>query len=376
MNFNLKKEKLLGVIIVTLLFITPSLAFALKFKQIVTFGDSLSDHGNLQSHLPDQPATKSNGDVWVDYLKKELNAQLTNYAVIGAMTSKHLKDPVQALSDAGAISQLGLLAQIDQYIEEKPDDFEPSETLFTFWIGANNLIRLGYDIEDKMEEIIEENKNNPDFDLQKEMQTVTLTMTQTMIGNAMIDITKAFGKLLNDIGAKHIVVLTLPDIGKTPWYNTRSETDIEAATNLATAYNYNLLLTVDQAIVDSNYSDVTVYKFDLFQIMDDVLDLNMFIDTTGSYMKLDDEGFALTETNGPPEKYLFYDAVHPMTRAHEYFSTVVAERVIYHGYVSQSEIDDAVLNERMKWDVNNDNRIGIEEAIHALKTCSGMQAGE
>jgi len=366
MNVFSKKVRTVGSIFIAFFFITPSLAFALKFKQIVTFGDSLSDHGNLHMYVTMYPETRTNGDVWVDYLRKELNADLKNYAVIGAMTSKHLYDDIQKMSDNEAIPQLGLTDQIDRYIAEG-NEFKPSETLFTVWIGANNLIRLGYDIEAK----IIENMDNPDFDL----QATTQTMTQDMIVHAMTDMTYAFTTLFN-LGVKHIVVLTLPDIGKAPWYNQRSEMEIEAATALATAFNNSLLSTLD--LVTANYSDVTVYKFDLFQIMDDVLEKDMFKNETGSYLKLDEAGYiiALTETNGPPEDYLFYDAVHPMTRAHEYFSTVVAERVIYHGCVTQQELNDAVIDERMKWDVKNDNRIGIEEAIQALKICSGMKPND
>ena len=282
MNINSKKVRIVGLMCITMFLIIPSLSFALKFKQIVTFGDSLSDHGNLHSFVPIFPETRSNGDVWVDYLQKELNADIKNYAVIGAMTSEHLYPDVQEMSDSGYIPQLGLIDQVSRYIKEG-NEFEPSETLFTVWIGANNLIKLGYDIED----IIEENISNPNFDLHE----TTQTMTQSMIGNAMTDITNAFINLLNS-GAKHIVVLTLPDIGKSPWYNTRSEAEIQGATELASAYNYYLLSTVDQ--VTANYPEITVYKFDLFQIMDEVLEKDMFINTTESYMKLDDEGFALT----------------------------------------------------------------------------------
>ena len=36
-------------------------------------------------------------------------------------------------------------------------------------------------------------------------------------------------------------------------------------------------------------------------------------------------------------------------------------------------INDAVLAERARWDANGDNRIGIEEAIRALQTISGIR---
>ena len=39
---------------------------------------------------------------------------------------------------------------------------------------------------------------------------------------------------------------------------------------------------------------------------------------------------------------------------------------------TQAELDEAIINERTKWDANNDNKIGIEEAIYALQISSGL----
>ena len=40
---------------------------------------------------------------------------------------------------------------------------------------------------------------------------------------------------------------------------------------------------------------------------------------------------------------------------------------------TQEQIDQAVLNEKQKWDINGDNKIGLEEAIHALQIISGTR---
>ncbi|MEA3487380.1 MAG: DUF2012 domain-containing protein [Thermodesulfobacteriota bacterium] len=40
---------------------------------------------------------------------------------------------------------------------------------------------------------------------------------------------------------------------------------------------------------------------------------------------------------------------------------------------SQEQIDQAVINERQRWDINGDNKISLEEAIHALQVVSGIR---
>jgi len=347
MNYFSKKVKsmagLIGLMCLFLGILTPSLVFAIKFKHIVTFGDSLSDHGNLHSYVSEAPEAKTNGDVWVEYLAKELNATLDNNAFIGAMTSKHLSNDLQEMSDNGLLPQFGLISQVDRYIAET-NNFDPDETLFTILIGANNLIKFGYG----------ELGSDP----------------EAMVTNAMTDIAEAFTKLLN-IGATNFIVLTLPNIGISPFYNWRPTAEIELATQLAAAYNLSLKLTVNQLIV--NKPQVSLYIFDLFEVIDDLINEGIFSNVTGSYMKLDEEYYIIPgETNGPPENYLFYDSVHPTTKAHEYFAKVVANRVIYDGYYTQKELDDAVLAEKNKWDIKMDNKLGLEEAIQALKTCSGI----
>lgn len=42
-------------------------------------------------------------------------------------------------------------------------------------------------------------------------------------------------------------------------------------------------------------------------------------------------------------------------------------------HYSQSELDQAILRERSRWDANGDNKIGLPEAIRALQIISGMR---
>jgi carboxypeptidase family protein len=44
------------------------------------------------------------------------------------------------------------------------------------------------------------------------------------------------------------------------------------------------------------------------------------------------------------------------------------------GVYTQNELDQAVIDERRRWDINDDNRIGLGEAIHALQVVSGIRS--
>lgn len=43
------------------------------------------------------------------------------------------------------------------------------------------------------------------------------------------------------------------------------------------------------------------------------------------------------------------------------------------GLFTQAELDQSILDERQKWDRNNDGKIGLEEAIHCLQVLSGVR---
>ena len=43
------------------------------------------------------------------------------------------------------------------------------------------------------------------------------------------------------------------------------------------------------------------------------------------------------------------------------------------GLYTEEELEQAVLEERLKWDANGDGKIGLSEAIHALQVISGTE---
>ena len=98
--------KMTPVLLLTLSLLLPTTASAFPFDEIVVFGDSLSDQGNLSTLTgglipPGNPAIRpfyvdgrfSNGPIWVDHLQSDdPGLSVTNFAVGGAFTGSFI-DP-------------------------------------------------------------------------------------------------------------------------------------------------------------------------------------------------------------------------------------------------------------------------------------------
>ncbi|MCK4378016.1 MAG: hypothetical protein KAW01_01660, partial [Deltaproteobacteria bacterium] len=120
-------------------------AHAGNFKNVVVFGDSLSDNGNVYSlqggAYPPAPyqGCFSDGPVWVEYLVKSLgiSGDFCNYAHGGARTdlTNSEGDPTGFLTQVSAYT--GLLARSAAFPTAFP---QPEETLFIIWIGGNDFL--------------------------------------------------------------------------------------------------------------------------------------------------------------------------------------------------------------------------------------------
>jgi phospholipase/lecithinase/hemolysin len=186
----------------------PSL-FAFPINEIVFFGDSLSDNGNLYKImgkiLPKSPpyyeGRFSNGPVWSEtlaaYLHDHYNIHSYNYAVAGAMVIPH-----------GIMSHLHrfLLTEIHKYLDENTNT-DKSHTLFVIWIGANDYIDM------KVTGMTNDQIENK----------INYETSRVIAG-----INSAIDTLLYQGGA-YFMVFNLPDFSKTPFESSK---DVQAIINL------------------------------------------------------------------------------------------------------------------------------------------------
>jgi len=127
------------------------------YSELVVFGDSLSDTGNVyaastaQRLTPDPPSPyfdgrQSNGPIWVDRLAERLEIAPpspsltggTNYAYAGAKTDPGTRNRTSLVTrDVLRIPNIGL--QISTYLSDHPAGFR-NDQLVLLWGGANNLV--------------------------------------------------------------------------------------------------------------------------------------------------------------------------------------------------------------------------------------------
>jgi phospholipase/lecithinase/hemolysin len=284
---------------------------------VVVFGDSLSDSGNLflasGAHVdmvgtpfdplsiysrfptpPYFPGRATNGCVWIEDLVSQFGypgpqpslAGGTNYAFMGALTRE---DPEENIVSPFGVPDMD--AQVSQYLDMNT----PAPTdIFVFWGGANDFF-FG--------------QTNP---------AVPVTAISEQI------------KTLAEQGATNFIVLNLPPLGYTP-------SGAVAAPNilnwLSDWYNQELDGALDDLRADLG---VTIYEVDV----DTFFGLAMsdpgsfgFTNATEPAVETDlnpaSDRFGFPEFPAivapTPNEYLFWDGVHPTEPAHK----IIADLAYY-----------------------------------------------
>jgi phospholipase/lecithinase/hemolysin len=264
---------------------------AQPYTDIVAFGDSLTDFGGIAVYngdfpdtIDDFPKAMTNDRVWIQYLADEWGADLDNNAIGGAKTDKHTSSQIQELIDIGVIPDFSYLGQVSRFIDEN-ETFVPADTLFVVWIGGNDF--LG-------------------FNLAQGDQNQFVNET---IGN----IRTGLNDLAAEAGARVFLVLNLPDMGKLPEYNDNTEISEKAT---ALAHDFNLALENTLADFTQVNSGVRVYVFDVFDYINELIASDIFVNTTGTYLELDEDGDWTGDFNGPADEFIFWDKYHPTDRTH------------------------------------------------------------
>jgi len=335
------------ILFLTIILLLPAASYAKSYLKVIAFGDSLSDHYGLQSVIgPYDPVSNptgaleawTNGDVWVEYLADILNADLDNNAIAGAMTQGHENDSIQGLSDMGQLPQLGLISQINSFAGEDAN-FLPSRTLFTIWIGGNDLLKYGRGESDA-------------------------SSVEELITDAIDNIINSMSVLAAD-GATNILVMNLPDLGKSPAYNTRTPAEIAAVTSLSAAFNSALDTGINH--FEKLFPDITVYKFDIFNYLNEIITEKTFANSTGTYMVLNQDGYRTGETNEPAGDYLFWDSIHPMTKAHEIVAVEVADSI-----ADAEDDDDTCFISTASVNMNNNLHVAVISGIFLIFGFAGL----
>lgn len=277
------KKKILIAGLALLSFIMITLAASVQGSQTINelyvFGDSLSDVGKVfhatggtyPSSPPYFQGRYSNGLVWVEYLASSLlltSKPNTNFACGGATTG------------SGSVNGIpGLLAQVNSFTKAHPE-VNPN-ALYVLWAGANDYLYGASDPTVSIE------------NLSKAVQS------------------------LSTAGAKKIMVANLPDLGKLPATHNRPNSSILSSVTIAHNLSLAKSLNVSSQKLDSHTQIIELDANSLYQ--EAITNPSKFGFTNVTNGCLNN----LTPCDRP-EKFLFWDGIHPTTAAHR----IIAEAAL------------------------------------------------
>ena len=244
------------------------------FTGIYAFGDSLTDTGNLFA-LTGQPTEPyfegriSNGIVWVEYLARSLRldeSAVNNFAYAGATTGRDNFNDIP-----GFIEFPGLQDQLDFFELSLQGGSADPDALYVIWAGSNDFFINGG--------------------------------TPETVATAITNIVQAVQRL-HFAGAKHIMVFNMPDLGRTPF---GLSTDPVGLSLLTTIFNSELANALDTI----GSLGLETIQFDVVAVLDNIAanpKRFRFLNITDSYLE---------SGEGDPNRYLYWDSVHPTTRGHQ-----------------------------------------------------------
>jgi thermolabile hemolysin len=242
-----------------------------QIEQLYVFGDSLSDDGNVfratGGAYPPNPAyfkgRYSNGPVWVEQLANKLGLRTdraVNLAYGGATTANAFENGVP-----------GVLGQVQQFIKTHPQG-DP-KALYVVWGGANDYLSGAAD------------------------PTGTVDNLSTAI------------ELLSKTGAKRFLVANLPDLGRLP--ATRTTSTAHSLTNLTNAHNAYLSQAL-KSLKQKLGTDTEIATLDVNGLYREAIATPAkfgFTNVTNACLN--------NATCTQPNEFLFWDGIHPTTKAHQ-----------------------------------------------------------
>lgn len=260
------------------------------YKEIYIFGDSLSDTGNVfnatNGLIPPSPTyfhgRFSNGPVWVEYLASDLGLkfnQNTNFAFGGATTGTE---------NIGLATLPGLQQQIESFklshIAVNPN------SVYILWAGINDYLKYFFN-----------DVPNP----------------ADIVANLSIAV-----KTLAEAGAKNILVVNLPDLGKFPVTGG----DKQASDLLrALTKTHNSILNIQLKLLSQALSsDINIILVDVNSLFNRIISNPGefgLTNVTDSCLSRDLSIVSIGVPNQSvlciPEQFLFWDQIHPTTITHK-----------------------------------------------------------
>lgn len=268
------------------------------YSQLVVFGDSLSDNGNLYRSIgglfpvpPYQYGSFTNGRVAVDVMASALNTDLDDRAYGGALTGHDNDfDLSGGIADA---ANTGMRSQVDNYIAAAGGRPLDARALYMLWGGGNDFLRA----------------------LSAGTPAAITAASQVAIANISGEVASLYAA-----GARRFFVPTLADFSYSYLGATSPPQVQQALSDMTRTFNDGLSV----ALAALAQNDLLIQTFDTNAVLrrvrqelaarGGVLDVPCW---TGAY-----NGAPLCTD---PTRYFLFDTVHPTATVHEAMGLAFAE---------------------------------------------------
>lgn len=288
-----------------------------EIERLIVFGDSLSDPGNFFLATGDSVAEPfepiptapyevgkfhfSNGETWVERLARELEnrrggrpalerpGRFTNYAFGRA----------RARPSSPVFSDFDLSFQVSAFLF----DFEsvaPSDALYSVWIGSNDLF-----------EAINALQDDPSGVSTATIITEAITATSENIFALYV------------AGARTFLVPNMPNAAITPAVISQNDPTVTFVANLVTG-QYNAALAAALDGLEAGLLGIRFIRLDVFSILNGIVESPAAVGLENVTNSCITPGIPEDAICGRPNKFLFWDFIHPTRRAHR----ILSERAV------------------------------------------------
>lgn len=250
------------------------------FTSIVVYGDSLSDNGNLfaATGVPGTPyfqGRRSNGPVAVEQLAASLGVPLLDFAYIGATTG------VGNFGDGGTPTSSGAFHLPGMQVELASTKglLGPylAGGLFVVWGGPN------------------------DFLAPSPLDTTPQAIISRAVGDEV-----GIVSTLQGLGAQHILVPGMPDLGLTPYFRSLGPAGSAQGSALTDAFNSALQASLPRGVI----------YYDSAALLRSIVSSP----STYGFTNVTDPCFNGTTVCSNPGQYAFYDDFHPTTATDKFIA--------------------------------------------------------
>ena len=261
-----------------------------RFNQLIVFGDSYSDTGNVFKKLTDRTYPMSppfykgrycNGPNWVDQLKV---SHKKSYAYGSATTDENL---VRGSTKYFTIFVPGIRQEVGTYLNETcPKNIQSARSVHVIWGGGNDFVFS---------------------------QTVTPAQSVNSFMNSVKDLLNA--------GVKTLIIFNQPPAQLLPYAGTLP---IPRAAVAALTNGINTAIAGSLGLIKPAYPNAAIYLFDVNTLLTNIIsnpasstfsnrvDACWYVNATKVYKLCPDAN-----------EYVFVDAIHFSTRVHQFIVRAV-----------------------------------------------------